>query len=85
MIVNEHGQIIADEGITWNSDGLGLHSLDPRGYYIQLLDNYITWCLFRKTRSSYQEVVPYIKQILTTGSLSHCIRVAEIYEIKRVI
>lgn len=83
IIVNEHGQIIGDNGIAWLRDHKGLYSIDPRGYFIELQNDGITWCLFRKTKSSYEKV-SYVRQVLGTGSIVHCMSVAEIYEIKRV-
>lgn len=80
MIVNNRGQIIGDDGISWLRDYKGLFSVEPRGYFIELLDG--KWQLFRKTKSSYQPI-PYVRQILTTGSIAQCMLIAEIYEIRR--
>jgi hypothetical protein len=81
MIVNERGIIVGDDGIIWRRDSKGLFSLDPRGYFIERLSDNITWTLFRKTKSSYFKV-PYVRQVLTIGSISQCFHVAEIYDIR---
>lgn len=82
MIVNERGQIIGDSGISWCKDIDGLYSIDPTGYFIELSDEGV-WRLFRRTKSSYYKI-PFIKQIIITGSIEQCIRIAEIYEIRRM-
>lgn len=82
MIVNERGQIIGDSGIAWCKDVNGLYSIDPVGYFIELTDKRI-WMLFRKTESSYYKI-PFVRQIVITGSIDQCLRIAEIYEIRRL-
>lgn len=80
--VNEHGQIIGDAGMYWLRDVRGFYSLDPRGYFIEAV-RYRVWELFRKTASSYPEKVPFVRQVIGRGSFVDCMRIAEIYEIRR--
>jgi hypothetical protein len=82
--VNKHGQIVADDGITWLRDVSGFYSVEPVGYFIELLDHH-RWEVFRKTTSSYPEKIPFVRQRLGNGSLNDCMRVAEIYQIRRLV
>jgi len=79
---NEHGQIVADDGITWQRDVRGFFSLSPRGYFIEFLERG-SWEVFRKTTSSHPEKVPFVRQLIGRGSWRDCMRIAEIYEIRR--
>lgn len=83
MITNEYGQIIADQGIQWQRVGDVISSYDPMGYFIDHQD--CQWELFRKTKSSYPEKIPFVRQRLMRGTASQCMQAAEIYEIRRVL
>jgi hypothetical protein len=83
VIINERGQIIGDLGIEWLKNERGYWSIDPGGYFIER-DGH-TWVLFRKTTSAFPKKVPYVKQVLTRGTIAECMRVAEIYFIRRVL
>ena len=81
--VNEYGQIVADDGITWYRDVRGFFSVEPRGYFIELIDD-VQWEVFRKSTSSYPEKVPFVPHRLGRGSWRDCMRIAEIYQVLRV-
>lgn len=83
IITNSRGQIIGDLGIGWSRNERGMYSWDPRGYFIDREDG--RWVLYRKTRSAIPERVPFVRQVLARGTMSHCMRVAEIYEVRRVL
>ena len=96
--VNERGQIIGDDGISWNAGKRGFWSYSPRGYFIERLPPSETggdlmmqrmgvevdkrWTLFRQQPGALGSTV---RQPLYRGRVRQCMRVAEIYEIRRVI
>lgn len=80
MIVNNHGQIIGDDGIIWRRYRTSFYSVEPVGYFIEPVGK--TWEVFRKNKSSYPPV-PFVRQVIGTGSILQCMCIAEIYQIKR--
>lgn len=83
ITTNEHGQIIGDQGIRWQRSADVITSYDPIGYFIDRQG--AQWELFRKTKSSYPEKVPFVRQRLMRGTVLACIQAAEIYDIRRVL